>query len=167
VRHYATSRKVAGSNPDEVIGFSNWPNPSSRIMGLGSTQPLKEMVSGIFLGGGGVKGGRRVRLTASAPSVNLLSRECGSLDVWQTHGLSRAVAGIALPFFNVTLHLRQVYPSSLFAIVFPTRISHIFHVRYMTGPSRRWFNHRNNTVVRIKIMNLSCVIVTILLHTPS
>jgi hypothetical protein len=39
----ATSRKVAGSIPDEVIGFFNWPNPSSRIMALGSTQPLTEM----------------------------------------------------------------------------------------------------------------------------
>jgi hypothetical protein len=26
--HYATSRKVAGSIPDEVIGIFNWPNPS-------------------------------------------------------------------------------------------------------------------------------------------
>jgi hypothetical protein len=41
--HYATSRKVAGSSPDEVDFFSNWPNPSSRTMALGSTQPLTEM----------------------------------------------------------------------------------------------------------------------------
>jgi hypothetical protein len=34
---------VVGSNPDEVIGFSNWPNPSSRTMILGSTLPLTEM----------------------------------------------------------------------------------------------------------------------------
>jgi hypothetical protein len=27
----------------EVIGFLNWRNPSSRIMALGSTQPLTEM----------------------------------------------------------------------------------------------------------------------------
>jgi hypothetical protein len=30
--YFATSRKVAGSIPDEVIGFINWPNPSSRTM---------------------------------------------------------------------------------------------------------------------------------------
>jgi hypothetical protein len=42
-RHYATSREVAGSIPDEVTGFFNWPNPSSRTMALGSTQPLTEM----------------------------------------------------------------------------------------------------------------------------
>jgi hypothetical protein len=35
--------KVTGSIPDEVIGFFNWPNPSSRIMALGLTQPLTEM----------------------------------------------------------------------------------------------------------------------------
>jgi hypothetical protein len=42
-RHYAASRKVAGSIPDEVIGFISSPNPSSRIMTTGSTQPLAEM----------------------------------------------------------------------------------------------------------------------------
>jgi hypothetical protein len=30
LRHYATSRKVAGSIPDEVIEIFNQPNPSSR-----------------------------------------------------------------------------------------------------------------------------------------
>jgi hypothetical protein len=34
LRHYATSRKVAGSIPDEVIGFCSGPNPSSRTMPL-------------------------------------------------------------------------------------------------------------------------------------
>jgi hypothetical protein len=43
LRHYATSRKVAGSIPDEVVGFFNLPNPSSHTMNLGSTQPLTEM----------------------------------------------------------------------------------------------------------------------------
>jgi hypothetical protein len=43
LRHYATSQKDTGSNPDEVTGFLNLPNPSSRNMALGSTQPLSEM----------------------------------------------------------------------------------------------------------------------------
>jgi hypothetical protein len=43
LRHYATSRKVAGLIPDEIIGFFNCPNPSSRTMALGSTQPLTDM----------------------------------------------------------------------------------------------------------------------------
>jgi hypothetical protein len=51
LRHYATSRKVAGSIPDEVIGFLNLPNPSSRTMALGSTQPLTEMSTRNLPGG--------------------------------------------------------------------------------------------------------------------
>ena len=43
LRHYATSRKVAGSIPDFVIGIFHWLNPSDRTMALGSTQPLTEM----------------------------------------------------------------------------------------------------------------------------
>jgi hypothetical protein len=37
LRHYVTSRKVAGSNTDEVIGFWNWTNPSSSTVALRST----------------------------------------------------------------------------------------------------------------------------------
>jgi hypothetical protein len=43
---YATRRKVAGSIPDEVIGFFNWPNSSSRTIAMGSTQPLTKMSKG-------------------------------------------------------------------------------------------------------------------------
>jgi hypothetical protein len=50
LRHYATSRKVAGSNPDEV-DFFNWPNPSSCTMALGSTQSLTEMSTRKIPGG--------------------------------------------------------------------------------------------------------------------
>jgi hypothetical protein len=42
LRHYATSRKVAGSSPDEVDFFS-LPNLSSRTMAPGSAQSLIEM----------------------------------------------------------------------------------------------------------------------------
>jgi hypothetical protein len=41
--HYATSRKITGSIPDEVIGIFNWPNPFNRPTALGWTQPLTEM----------------------------------------------------------------------------------------------------------------------------
>jgi hypothetical protein len=43
LRHCATSRKVAGSIPDGVIGFFYWHNHSGRTMALGSTQLLIAM----------------------------------------------------------------------------------------------------------------------------
>jgi hypothetical protein len=53
LRHYATSRRVAGSIPDEVTGFLNSPNPSSHTMALRSTQPLTEMSTRNLPGGKG------------------------------------------------------------------------------------------------------------------
>jgi hypothetical protein len=43
LRHYATSRKVAGSVPVGVIGIFYWHNSSGHTMALGLTQPLTEM----------------------------------------------------------------------------------------------------------------------------
>jgi len=43
LRHCATSQKVAGSIPDNVIGIFHSHNPSGRTMTLGLTQPLTEM----------------------------------------------------------------------------------------------------------------------------
>jgi hypothetical protein len=45
--------QAAGSIPDVVIGFFSSPNPSSRAMALGSTQPLTEMSTRNFPGGKG------------------------------------------------------------------------------------------------------------------
>jgi hypothetical protein len=43
MRYYATNRKVEDLRPSEVIAFFFYlPNPSSRIMTLGSIQPLTE-----------------------------------------------------------------------------------------------------------------------------
>jgi hypothetical protein len=50
LRHYAISRKVVGVGPDDV-DFFNLPNPSSRTMALGPTQPLTEMSTRNLPGG--------------------------------------------------------------------------------------------------------------------
>jgi hypothetical protein len=54
--HYAKKRNVAGSIPEQVIGFFDSPNSSSRTMALGSTQPPAEMSTRNLPGGGGGKG---------------------------------------------------------------------------------------------------------------
>jgi len=42
-RHRATSRKVAGSIPNGVVGTFHWHNPAGLTMALRLTQPLTEM----------------------------------------------------------------------------------------------------------------------------
>jgi hypothetical protein len=68
-------RKVAGSIPDEVIGFFNLPNPSSRTMALGSTQPLIEMSTRNPPGGKGRPARKTDKVTAIC--VSRLSRKRG------------------------------------------------------------------------------------------
>jgi hypothetical protein len=63
LRYYATSQKLAGSIPDEVTGFFNWPNLSTRTMALGLTQPLTEMSTRNLPGGIGRRVGK-IDLTA-------------------------------------------------------------------------------------------------------
>jgi hypothetical protein len=86
LRHYATSRKVAGSSPDEV-DFFNLPNPSSRTVALGSTQPLTEMNTRNLPGGKGLPARKADNLTTIGELI--VYRKCGILDVSQTYGPSR------------------------------------------------------------------------------
>jgi hypothetical protein len=81
LRQCATSRKVAGSISDGVIGIFHG------HMALGLTQPLTEMSTRIFPG---VKGGRCVGLTTLPP----LCASC--LEIWepQTSGTLRASPGL-------------------------------------------------------------------------
>jgi hypothetical protein len=98
LRHYATSRKVAGSSPDEV-DFFNWSNPSSRTMALGSTQPLTDMSTRNLPVGKGQPARKADNLTAICELT-----KCGSLDVSHPDGPSRHVTGIAFFMFNDTVN---------------------------------------------------------------
>jgi hypothetical protein len=61
---------------DEVIGFSKWPNPSSRTMALGSVEPPIKMTTRNLPEGKGA-----VRLTTLPASVYRLSQLLTSLRV--------------------------------------------------------------------------------------
>jgi hypothetical protein len=71
--------------PMRSLDFFNRPNPSSRTMVLGSTQPLTEMSTTNLPG---CKRRPAYKSDNLPPSVSRLSRKCGSLDV----------TGIALPY---------------------------------------------------------------------
>ena len=81
LRKWATRRKVARSILDGVIGIFDWRNPSSRIMTLGSTQPLIEI---------GGKGGQRLGLTTLPLSF------ADFLEIWEAQppGTLRTCPGL-------------------------------------------------------------------------
>ena len=84
LRHCATSRKVAGSIPDGVIGIFHWYNPSGRTMALGSTQPLTEMSTMWPV----------CRADNLTTCMCWLSWNLGASTSWNPRGLSRPVMGL-------------------------------------------------------------------------
>jgi hypothetical protein len=69
LRHSTPSWKVAGSSPDEVDFFFSLPKPFSRNMALGSTQPLREISTRIFLGYKGRPARKADNLAANCESI--------------------------------------------------------------------------------------------------
>ena len=91
LRHSATSRKVAGSIPEGVIGIFHWHNSSSHTMALRLTQSATEM--GTRNISWGVK--RPVR---TADNLNIimwrLFWNLGASDSWKPQGMSMPVMGL-------------------------------------------------------------------------
>jgi hypothetical protein len=81
--------QVAGSIPDEVAVFLNWPNPSISIMVLVSTQSLTEMSTRNLPGGKGRPARQAEKLTA------ICLENVGS-STSQPYGPPRPVTGIAV-----------------------------------------------------------------------
>jgi hypothetical protein len=75
---------------DEVDLF-NLPNLSSRILALGSTQPLTKIEYQEY--SWGEKSGRRVRLTTLPPSVIRVSENVGALTYRNPKGFLRPIKG--------------------------------------------------------------------------
>ena len=84
-RDCATSREVAGSIPDSVIGIFHWHNPSVRTMALVLTHPLTEMSN------------RNLSWRVKAAFVCWFSRYSEILTLLEPSGPVQACNGIALP----------------------------------------------------------------------
>jgi hypothetical protein len=95
LRHCVTSRKVAGSISDVIIGIFYCFNPSGRTVVLGSTQPLTEMST---WGWGRGKGGRCLGQTTLPPTCTDCLEILGASTSWSCEGLCWPVMGLLYLF---------------------------------------------------------------------
>jgi len=101
MRHWATSRKVAGWISHGVIGIFHWHNPSGSTMALGSAHHLTEMnTKNISLG-----------VKRPVPRADLTTFTCrlpwnlGAWTSWNPQFLNRPVHGLSYLFYTSHLHL--------------------------------------------------------------
>jgi hypothetical protein len=101
LRYYATSRKVAGSRPNEVVDFflTYLIHPAALGPGvhLASNRKEYQKQKNMFLES-------RARLKISPPYVSRLSRQCGIISISHTYRPRRPVTGIDL-LFNFMMSL--------------------------------------------------------------
>jgi hypothetical protein len=110
LRQCATSRKVAGSIPDGIIGIFLWHYPSGRIMALRRLGLLQKWVPVIFVG----KWRRPVRRADSlATFMCRLSWNLGASTSWNPKGLSRPVMGLL--YLSFVYRLSGTWASVLFS----------------------------------------------------
>jgi hypothetical protein len=93
LRHCATSRKVAGSIPDGIIGIFHWHNPSGCTMALGLTQPLTKMSTRNKVKAAGAYGWQPYHLHVA------IFLKSWSLNLLEPSGPVQACNGSALPFY--------------------------------------------------------------------
>jgi hypothetical protein len=119
LRHRTTSRKVARSTPDDVVGMFRWHNPFGRTMALGSTQPLREISTRNVSWGGGQM--RPVRTSDNLTTfMHRLSTNLGASTFWNPQGLSRTLTGL--------LHLWCTY-------IFKILLLDIYQVSFLLLPA--------------------------------
>ena len=105
LRDWATSRKVAVSIPDCVIGIFHWHNPSGSTMTLGSTQVLTGMSTRNISWGKGCRWVWLKTLHHYVPSV----LKYWNLSLLGTSGSVQASKAIALLFTFLLLFGSQLY----------------------------------------------------------
>jgi hypothetical protein len=101
LRNCATSRKVAGSITDGVIGVFHWRNPSGRDSSSNRNEYQEYLL--------GRKGGRCVVLTTLPPSCADCLEILGASTSWNPQSLCRPVQGLLKLFLTkngIPLHLR-------------------------------------------------------------
>jgi hypothetical protein len=108
---YATSRKVAGSIPDDVIGFFNWSNPTNRTMALWSTLPLTEMSTRNVLGSKGRPAPRGDNFTAICEPTDCLEN-AGASTSHNPMGLHGLLQGQLYVYFYRFLSMCVITMSS-------------------------------------------------------
>jgi hypothetical protein len=89
--------------PMRSLDFSFDPVLPASLCSWGQISLYQKLVLGIFLG---VKGGRRLRLTTSPPSVIRLYRKCRFFDVSQTYEARRS---IYFTFTFTSLHCKHIF----------------------------------------------------------